>query len=115
MNIDKQTLNAWTEALESGEYVQGSGCLRYDSYDGDTLVGSQFCCLGVLADIMGIEFDTADEEGHEDNADAYDDFSRALHGVHINSVDLIEMNDEGETSFVEISNFIKEETKCVSS
>lgn len=33
----------WVEALRSGRYKQGRGVLRQ---------GNEFCCLGVLADIM---------------------------------------------------------------
>lgn len=32
----------WVEALESGKYKQGTGCLRK---------GNSFCCLGVLCDL----------------------------------------------------------------
>lgn len=34
----------WLDALKSGEYLQGRGRL---------CVGGQYCCLGVLAEIMG--------------------------------------------------------------
>lgn len=36
----------WVEALRSGKYQQGTGCLRMD----DT-----FCCLGVLCDLHAKE------------------------------------------------------------
>lgn len=32
----------WVEALRSGKYQQGTGCLRS---------GAKFCCLGVLCDL----------------------------------------------------------------
>jgi hypothetical protein len=37
----------WLEALRSGEYKQGQGCLRKSTSEGD-----KFCCLGVLTDIV---------------------------------------------------------------
>ena len=106
MKITKQTLEAWTDALESGDYIQGSGCLKYTSESsGET----QFCCLGVLAEIMGLDYEEADRDGKEENSNVYDDMARALINVQINSVDLITMNDTGETPFVEIAKYIKEE------
>lgn len=41
----------WIEALRSGEYKQGSGQYCSRSYDGT----DSYCCLGVLADVAGIE------------------------------------------------------------
>lgn len=35
--------NQWVSALRSGEYQQGSNCLR---------LNNNFCCLGVLLDII---------------------------------------------------------------
>jgi hypothetical protein len=40
----------WVDALRSGEYEQGRGCL-HDSN------GSSFCCLGVLTDLYIKEHD----------------------------------------------------------
>lgn len=37
----------WVEALRSGEYRQGKGCLRIKHHDG----GDNYCCLGVLSDL----------------------------------------------------------------
>ena len=41
MNADAK---AWVEALLSGNYKQGTACLRSDS--------NEFCCLGVAADLL---------------------------------------------------------------
>ena len=38
----------WIDALRSGRYKQGAGYLRCAE---DT-----FCCLGVLADVLGVEW-----------------------------------------------------------
>ena len=40
---------AWIEALRSGDYKQGHGRLK-----GDDL----YCCLGVLVDVMGIDWES---------------------------------------------------------
>lgn len=37
----------WVEALRSGKYKQGKGCLR---------AGDEYCCLGVLCDLHRVEF-----------------------------------------------------------
>lgn len=40
-------INEWVTALRSGDYAQCKGALRK---------GYSFCCLGVLADIIGLEW-----------------------------------------------------------
>lgn len=42
MNVNKENIKKWVEALESGEYKQTTGVLR--DYDG-------YCCLGVACDL----------------------------------------------------------------
>lgn len=39
----------WLEALRSGKYKQGKGCLLQVMPDGE----KRYCCLGVLADLLG--------------------------------------------------------------
>jgi len=59
--MDKELKRRWVEALRSGKYEQGNGCLRFGS--------ETFCCLGVLADV-------ADPEGWENDASASERFHR---------------------------------------
>jgi len=40
--MNKERALKWADALESGEYEQGTGTLR---------AGDQYCCLGVLCDL----------------------------------------------------------------
>lgn len=74
VKIPQIKLNEWCAALEGGAYAQGAGTLcaaRADAweefkplrdliedneYDDDGRVPTQFqfCCLGVLADVMGV-------------------------------------------------------------
>jgi len=42
----KDIKEEWIKALESGEYKQGTGCLRRTVLEDD-----KFCCLGVLCDL----------------------------------------------------------------
>lgn len=44
MALRKEIKEKWIEALESGKYQQGVGTLCRDG---------RYCCLGVLADVMG--------------------------------------------------------------
>lgn len=44
----KEHRRLWVEALRSGKYKQGAGCLRSED--------NHFCCLGVLCDIAGVEW-----------------------------------------------------------
>jgi hypothetical protein len=46
--MKKEIADIWVEALRSGKYYQTDSQLRADN---------SFCCLGVLCDIHGIEFD----------------------------------------------------------
>lgn len=50
----------WLEALESGEWKQANGCLKCSQADegtGEPIEGKfAYCCLGVLAEIAGLEW-----------------------------------------------------------
>jgi len=47
--MDAKLKRKWLKALRSGEYRQGRGKLVSER-------GTNFCCLGVLADVMGCEW-----------------------------------------------------------
>lgn len=44
---------AWVAALRSGKYEQGRHQLR---------TGNRYCCLGVLCDVLGLEWSAGDDE-----------------------------------------------------
>jgi len=50
--MNKSLKKKWTKKLRSGEYVQGRCRLVTPCKDYD-----KFCCLAVLADAMGVEFE----------------------------------------------------------
>src|SRR3954471_12581135 len=52
----KQRNLAWADALESGEYKQGRGCLYSESHD-------QYCCLGVACVLAGADVSEIGEHG----------------------------------------------------
>jgi len=52
--LDSALKLKWVQALRGGTYRQGHGQLCQVSRDG---CGAAFCCLGVLADIVGVDRD----------------------------------------------------------
>lgn len=67
----------WLKGLESGEYEQGENALR---------IGGEFCCLGVLCDIVepGAWIDYAEERGEtkyaiEDGTNNYEEDTLPTH------------------------------------
>jgi hypothetical protein len=60
---DRELRGKWMRALRSGKYKQGSSQLVYPTDTG----GYQYCCLGVLASILGAEVKgIRDHNGHID-------------------------------------------------
>lgn len=51
--MEQELKDRWLEALESGDYQKGTGYLKYRAPNGHI----EFCCLGVLADICGVEWE----------------------------------------------------------
>jgi hypothetical protein len=51
MGMNESIKKQWTDALRSGEYVQGRGQLGYPVKNIDGTESGQFCCLGVLCEI----------------------------------------------------------------
>lgn len=109
----------WIEALESGEYKQGMGCLNS---------GDKFCCLGVLCELAYKEGVVQKHavEGYEetfyDNADDVLPFSvKEWAGLSETNPEveiedesgdlmnetLIELNDSHELTFKQIAEIIK--------
>jgi hypothetical protein len=57
----KEIAESWVKALRSDKYRQGDGYLKKHDED-----GNQFCCLGVLCEVMGMELHSWDEEVLDD-------------------------------------------------
>jgi hypothetical protein len=51
--MDQELKTRWTTALRSGEYAQGYGALRKPAEEEGR--PDEFCCLGVLCDIVNPE------------------------------------------------------------
>lgn len=110
---------AWCQALESGEYVQGTGCLAELS---DEVAPHAFCCLGVLTKMAhdaGVEDPSPDrwgrgmppsgithwaglasDDGSFIDYDAYEDTNT--------ETSLADLNDGGST-FEDIARIIRSE------
>lgn len=94
----------WLEALRGGKYKQGKNVLR--------TAQDEFCCLGVLCDVVSPEGWLADDsrEGgflHSDRKGFLPlgvKYETAFPSIH--EVKLTNMNDEGK-SFAEIADWIE--------
>lgn len=92
--MNAQLKAKWVEALRSGKYLQTQHQLKDD-------VG--FCCLGVLCDIQGADFEAIREEYGTLSLSVNP--AKYLDGVESTSR-LSLMNDNG-SSFDEIAEFIE--------
>ena len=102
----------WVEALRSGDYKQTKGTLKGELPEG----GVGYCCLGVLAEIMGYEVKV---EPYVENGEGivyeregpdhiYEEFACDMGEVLVR--ELINHNDYG-MSFKKIANIIIEKEK----
>lgn len=76
--MNKEIKQKWLNALRSGEYKQGTGCLRS---------GNEFCCLGVLTDIYSKETGNGNwndsggftlQVGADPNSNCYKEYTEIL-------------------------------------
>ncbi len=89
------TRQKWVDALRSGQYKQGKGCLREDG---------RYCCLGVLAEIEGL----LDADGAVDDNKAL--LPRDILPLFEQRI-LATMNDDGAT-FIELADKIPSLITC---
>jgi len=105
--MTKVTYEQWVKALRGGNYKQGNGALKKELADGS--VG--YCCLGVLADLMGLDLRVI-PDGQVDYAKSGDmDFYMEM-GTLVSSDHqdvLIKMNDFYNRDFTEIADYIEGE------
>lgn len=101
----KANRRKWVEALRSGKYEQGEGCLR-DS-------NGRYCCLGVLTELAGAPYVDFGDGGGFESKQARDFVGLAQTGGYIHqgiASSLWSMNDGGAT-FAEIADIIESEPK----
>jgi hypothetical protein len=103
----------WVEALRSGNYEQGQERLR----DGD----DKRCCLGVLADVIGLEWlkhharnsdacelSVIDPDTNESYSDFLPDTVYASLDLSVSQDKYSVMNDEKGYTFDEIADYIED-------
>jgi hypothetical protein len=96
MTMDAQLKANWIEALRSGKYQQAKSFLKTD--DG-------YCCLGVLCDIQGADFDAINEEFGSLSL-SYNPKEYLGQVPETSASELAQMNDNGK-SFSEIADYIE--------
>lgn len=101
---------AWVEALRSGKYKQGQGCLRD--------AGDEYCCLGVLADTLPPSY--GEWEPRDSGMYSFQERVGMLEDTLFNSLFVIpdstantqpaltSMNDDKNLSFAQIADYIEE-------
>ena len=107
--MDERIKDQWVKALRSGEYIQTRGELR-------ACLTNNFCCLGVLCDIMKEEFGGEWEDGgcfifQGDLAggDIPTDLRETIGLSYEDQEFLTVMNDDERSSFKEIADHIEKE------
>lgn len=120
MKMRPEDRQRWTDALRSGEFVQGFECLRQEAAPGH----DRYCCLGVYAEVSGIPSSlitflsgrraykyvfpsSTDPSGETEELAAIPPFWGRLHGISEDDVrHLIRMNDVEDWSFDQIAEWI---------
>ena len=94
--MDAELKAKWVNALRSGDYRQAKGALKY---------AGGFCCLGVLCDLQGANFDNIKQQfGTLSLCHSPSDFLGTVpDGIRTK---VAEMNDYG-ASFLEIADYIE--------
>lgn len=113
MNPEVKAL--WIEALRSGKYQQGQGGLR-KVIGGDE--PDQFCCLGVLCDLVPTELGSWFSAEFENYRQFGIDVNTSQSGVLTSEVanwanlsyfdKLIDLNDSKKAPFTKIADYIQE-------
>ena len=104
--MNKEVKKLWVEALRSGKYEQGRGCLRK---------GDKFCCLGVLCDLNEPSWNTRPEislsiywHKDEENNLPSDEIMSWAGLLRSDCSVLAILNDSGRKSFSDIAEYIEE-------
>jgi len=102
----KELIKKWCDALESGKYIQGTEVLRKKENNIE-----KYCCLGVLCDILEPSKWSviATNFIHYENSGLPIPSIIEKIGLTIqDSYKLVDMNDSGDYTFKDISNYIKD-------
>lgn len=104
--MDEKAKDKWIAALRSGKYEQTDGSLRAGSVAGREC----FCCLGVLADVMGANWRENEIDGCQleasDESLLSDEAAEKFGLTYKNQEVLAKMNDQG-CAFPIIADYIE--------
>lgn len=95
--MNKEIADKWIAALRSGEYKQAPGKLR--------VFGPAYCCLGVLCEVLNIEYDDNDM-WLPFAAQKVSDMKSNIGLLSVETGSLASLNDRG-MSFNNIANLIE--------
>lgn len=121
--LTDEVMRKWIEALRSGEYKQGFGTLKMSTDDDpDNKSEHQFCCLGVLCDVLEVPNKPIKEDTDEywflfdftKYEVSYENFDNLpitisdelLNHYNIDTHKLVSMNDEDSSTFRDIADYI---------
>lgn len=93
--MDEETKDKWVAALRSGKYKQCQNDLRADG---------GFCCLGVLADIKGVDWHYRADFEREDESFLLNEFA----GIGDPYQKALAHKNDGGWSFDQIANYIED-------
>lgn len=102
--MDAEVKAKWLKALRSGEYAQCKSRLYFDG---------NYCCIGVLAAVQGVDFKTDERFEEEDDICTGTLPIELMAGLGpLDSNELADMNDGGglrkAKTFSEIADYIEE-------
>jgi hypothetical protein len=104
--MDAELKAKWVEALRSGKYKQTVRCLRDPAGE----VGGGFCCLGVLAEVKGVEWEecTPYVAGkmvcHKEGGWLSEEFS----GLHFSEQKSLSRMNDSDVPFDKIADYIEQ-------
>jgi hypothetical protein len=105
--MEQQLKEKWVKALRSGEYKQGRDELKSSTDD-----GFEFCCLGVLCDIVNPELWAFVDDKWEWNGSVdvpkYQPMYLPEFDAELWAYTFDNMNDDEERTFAEIADYIEE-------
>lgn len=105
--MNKALKKKWVDALRSGKYKQGKTALR---------VGNNFCCLGVLCDVIDPKrwVSTPDCDHFKWDVALANVPNKTRKAIHLNHTDahkLMYLNDGEGKNFNEIADYIESNIK----
>lgn len=125
MGPNKENIKLWADALESGEYKQGEGCLKRTLSDDTSDDTEEYCCLGVATVValkagvhMTVRFNGLDETSYDGEYAVLPVVVQRWLGVDVGNPELIDetglgqgaywWNDQHHKTFPEIAAMIRD-------